>query len=207
MTDNYKMREGFGKWLVQRRLGRLVDFDGHLIDCTAVFWEAWQAAKSVPDAEVMDSLCTYSAFAGHVCNKCGRIHDGAKSVPVVGEPVAYACPFHAGEAVVNGTPCMLVGERNVNDYAKERGFPLVVKPTHSITAAELERLRKDAERKEVLEHTMLHLSKTLAKLEKYRLCMSYNDSYFGEPEGTVKRVCSELQHCIDAAIAAEGEKK
>ena len=48
MTDNEKMREEFGKWLVQRRLGRFADFDGHLIDCTAVFWEVWQAAKSVP---------------------------------------------------------------------------------------------------------------------------------------------------------------
>ena len=51
MTDNDKMREGFGKWLVQRRLGRLVDFDGHLIDCTAVFWEAWQAKQSELAAE------------------------------------------------------------------------------------------------------------------------------------------------------------
>ena len=77
----------------------------------------------------------------------------------------------------------------------------------SVPDAELERLRKDAERKEELVRTMRHLRKTLEKIDKYRLCMSYNDSYFGEPEGTVKRVCSELQHCIDAAMAAEGEKK
>lgn len=70
-------------------------------------------------------------------------------------------------------------------------------------AAELDALRKDAECKEELERTMRHLKKTLEKIDKYRLCMSYNDSYFGEPEGTVKRVCSELQHCIDAAIAGE----
>lgn len=70
---------------------------------------------------------------------------------------------------------------------------------HSIPATELERLP-------ALEHTLRHLGRELAKLDKYRLCMSYNDSYFGEPVGTIKRVVVELRHCIDAAIAAEGEK-
>jgi len=68
-------------------------------------------------------------------------------------------------------------------------------------ATALERLRKDAERLPALEHTLRHLGRELAKLDKYRLCMSYNDSYFGEPVGTVKRVVVELRHCIDAAIA------
>jgi len=31
--------------------------------------------------EVFDSHCNYASFAGRVCNKCGRIHDGGKSVP------------------------------------------------------------------------------------------------------------------------------
>ncbi len=38
-----------------------------------------EAAKSVP-VEVFDSHCNYASFAGRVCNKCGRIHDGGKSV-------------------------------------------------------------------------------------------------------------------------------
>ena len=38
-----------------------------------------QAAQSVP-VEVFDSHCNYASFAGRVCNKCGRIHDGGKSV-------------------------------------------------------------------------------------------------------------------------------
>lgn len=42
-----------------------------------------QAAQSVP-VEVFDSRCNYASFAGRVCNKCGRIHDGGKSVAVVG---------------------------------------------------------------------------------------------------------------------------
>ena len=48
---------------------------------------AWQAARAVP-VEVFDSHCNYASFAGRVCNKCGRIHDGGKSVAVVREPVA-----------------------------------------------------------------------------------------------------------------------
>jgi len=45
------------------------------------------AARTVP-VEVFDSHCNYASFAGRVCNKCGRIHDGGKSVAVVREPVA-----------------------------------------------------------------------------------------------------------------------
>lgn len=37
-----------------------------------------QVAQAEP-VEVFDSRCNYAAFAGRVCNKCGRIHDGGKS--------------------------------------------------------------------------------------------------------------------------------
>ncbi|HEX5791545.1 MAG TPA: hypothetical protein VFY13_10335, partial [Luteolibacter sp.] len=183
MTD--KMREGFGKWLVQRRLGRLADFDGHLIDCTAVFWEAWQAAQSerkdkpaecvngCPDkqvcdycqgaaaimpcgasvtnvyeaydtgkkaaqsvpAAVMDSRCTYYSFAGSICNKCGRIHDGGKSVPVVGEVVAEYGFISDGQGTGTGT----YGFWQIGNPNLAMGTKLIVQPTHSISAAELER--------------------------------------------------------------------
>ena len=43
-----------------------------------------QVAQAEP-VEVFDSRCSYTSFAGRVCNKCGRIHDGGKSVAVVGE--------------------------------------------------------------------------------------------------------------------------
>lgn len=116
MTDKDKMREAFEKWYMTNTFAH--------VDHLSVFYN--------------DLNCYPTPIANH----CWKAWQAAQSVPVVGEVVAYACPFHAGEAVVNGTPCMLVGERNVNDYAKERGFPLIVKPTHSITSAELERLRK-----------------------------------------------------------------
>ena len=58
----------------------------------------------------------------------------AQSVPVMGEPVAWACPYHAGEVTVNGAPCMLVSANCVNSFGKERGFPLHYVAT-SITQA------------------------------------------------------------------------
>ena len=42
------------------------------------------AGKLRQAVEVFDSHCNYASFAGRVCNKCGRIHDGGKSVAVVG---------------------------------------------------------------------------------------------------------------------------
>ncbi len=41
-------------------------------------------------AEVFDSRCKYAAFAGRVCNKCGRIHDGGLGGMVGGEQVSKA---------------------------------------------------------------------------------------------------------------------
>lgn len=54
---------------------------------TAMANACWHAIETANEAlsasktddkreEVSDSLCTYAAFAGQVCNKCGRIHDG-----------------------------------------------------------------------------------------------------------------------------------
>ena len=121
------------------------------------------------------------------------------AVPVMGEVVAWACPFHAGEAVVNDTPCMLIGARNVNAVAKERGFPLVVKPTTSITTAELERLRKDAERYRWLKES-----------SHYYIGEAYDCDCCGTAEDFTS-YCDQndlgLDAHIDAAIAAEGEKK
>lgn len=96
---------------------------------------AIKPAQSVP-VEVFDSHCNYASFAGRVCNKCGRIHDGGKSVAVVGEPVAW---------VVN-TPI-----RNLHfSKSEEIGLggatqePLFRAPTHSIPAADLATLREKA---------------------------------------------------------------
>lgn len=41
----------------------------------------------------------------------------------------------------------------------------------------------------------------IAKLEQWRYCMSYNDSYFGEPAGLVKEITKELSKIVDAIQA------
>lgn len=45
-----------------------------------------QVAQAEP-VEVFDSRCNYASFAGRVCNKCGRIHDGGLGGMVGGEQV------------------------------------------------------------------------------------------------------------------------
>jgi hypothetical protein len=52
------------------------------------------------------------------------------------------------------------------------------------------------------EEQIKHLKKLVAALSEWRLCMSYNDSYFGEPSGLVKRTTRELMHLIDSFESA-----
>ncbi len=121
----------------------------------------------------------------------------AQSVPVVGEPVAWVRRQPDGALTAE-----FLEDAVIEPVRRNSGgwLPLIVKPTNYIPATELDALRKAAERLPALEHTLRHLGRELAKLDKYRLCMSYNDSYFGEPVGTIKRVVVELRHCIDAAM-------
>lgn len=44
-----------------------------------------------------------------------------------------------------------------------------------------------------------YLKKLVASLAEWQLCMSYNDSYFGEPAGLVKRTSRELTKLIESA--------
>ena len=41
------------------------------------------------------------------------------------------------------------------------------------------------------------VKRLVAELEQYRYCMSYDDSYFGEPAGLVKRNIRQLQFILD----------
>lgn len=67
----------------------------------------------------------------------------AQSVPVVGEPVAYGVPNSRPTESLPFMQVML--QIPANAQYPELLVPLIVKPTHSIPAAELEALRKDAE--------------------------------------------------------------
>lgn len=57
-----------------------------------------------------------------------------------------------------------------------------------------------------------YLRGLIEKLAKYRRCMSYNDSYFGEPAGLLKGVVREMEKYIAhspvrAAIAAQAKER
>jgi len=114
--------------------------------------------KFVP-VEVFDSHCNYASFAGRVCNKCGRIHDGGKSVAVVEEPVAWD---NFPGYLIDHQEGSIVTEENLqfwlSAFIKNTDYN---KPTHSIPAADLatlrekaaeaDELRKDAEKRDARE--------------------------------------------------------
>ena len=81
-------------------------------------------------------------YANRHAQELWGIWQAAKSVPVVGEVVAWR--YEPGQFTEGGS----IGHLERMHGAISRGYEveqLVVQPTHSISAAELERLRKDAE--------------------------------------------------------------
>lgn len=144
------------------------DSDGYALDYAVAMnneWRvhkrAWQAAKSVPQ---YDPSTAEVPPPGHPLQKLGEylslILDedewataeqhllaawagfSAKSVPVVGEPVAYAVMFVGNDCKIKGEPHRLVGAHTATAHCVDVGTPLVLQPATSITADELERLRK-----------------------------------------------------------------
>ena len=165
---------------------------------------AWQAAQSVPVVgepwryvvNKIDGTPLLSVCSKEEADKY-RAREGLVVFPVFREPNGA---IHAAElAILREKAARIEQVEKERDEANARLHDVSV----ACATAEQERdeLRKDAERLPVLEHTLRHLGRELAKLDKYRLCMSYNDSYFGEPAGTVKLVVVELRQCIDAALA------
>lgn len=190
MTDNDKMREEFGKWLVQRRLGRFADFNGNLIDCTAVFWEAWQTAKSVPvvgesvqDAMVA-ALVDWVRAAPHGDN-CFLHNDGGEFDNCFCGKDSLLAAFDDAEI-----------ERLRNADLTPTSVSQLFQPGEHgqtwvpVDQAELERLRKDAERYRWLS---------------YNASYSIHEMLFGKPAFITTHKESDLAESIDAAIA--GEKK
>lgn len=99
------------------------------------------------------------------------------AVPVVGDVVAYMLPD--GE-IRHGCEC------TAGSFEVVYGYPLIIQPAASISAAELDALRKDAER-----------------LDSGMIITSERDE-FGEDYSCHRRGIN-LRDAIDAAIA--GEKK
>ena len=147
------------------------------------------AARTVP-VEVFDSHCNYASFAGRVCNKCGRIHDGGKSVAVVGEPIYWIDPDD---------------DANLSRISRVGWSPLYGESPASTPAADLARLReKDAEADELREDA--ELGECIR--EKFRLMKGSTAVRFlgclgvNEPEGGFDWSKTALE-LIDAAIAQE----
>ena len=42
-----------------------------------------------------------------------------------------------------------------------------------------------------------HVRRQVGRIDQWRLCMSHNESYFGEPAGLLKSVVTELAHAVD----------
>lgn len=117
-----------------------------------------------------------------------------QSVSVAGEPVAWLIFFEDTEV----KPELFMGE-GAEAAARYRHKELLLRwnchlmmtaPTTSITAAELDALRKDAERYRWL---------------RYNASYSIHEMLFGKPAFITTHKESDLDEAIDAAIAAEGE--
>ena len=180
MTDNTKMREA------------MIDQDGAVWEKIGGAWSLYKPAQSVP-VEVFDSHCNYASFAGRVCNKCGRIHDGGKSVAVVGEPIYWIDPDD---------------DANLSRISRVGWSPLYGESPASTPAADLARLReKDAEADELRKDA--ELGECIR--EKFRLMKGSTAVRFlgclgvNEPEGGFDWSKTVLE-LIDAAIAQEPKK-
>lgn len=53
------------------------------------------------------------------------------------------------------------------------------------------------------EADLRHLRQLAADIEQWSPCMSYNDSYFGEPPGQLKRTVRELADEVEALYLRE----
>ncbi len=68
---------------------------------------------------------------------------------------------------------------------------------HGLWAWQEQERRKMAKPAEPVASVPDHVRKLVGRIDMYRLCMSYNESYFGEPAGLLKGVFSELAHAIN----------
>ena len=198
MTDN-TMREA------------MIDQDGAVWEKIGGAWSLYKPAQSVP-VEVFDSHCNYASFAGRVCNKCGRIHDGGKSVAVVGEPVAWVNINKHGDIT-----------RTVSRRDRWSTTPVYRKPTNSIPAADLARLRenaaeadelrKDAEVGAAIQRAAkdlpegcdicINIESGAATVELY---LPDTDASFDMDVDGDNRLAAEIHAAVDAAIAQEKVK-
>lgn len=139
-------------------------------------------AHGVEDAPNPKNEMRHKRIASMVRALFAERWQAAQSVPVVGEPYLYVRSVHEGWPEYSK-------EDEFSD-GKGGGLALYLKPTHSISAAELERLRKDAERWRKANEGGLYCIAEWNHVQKEWIDLL--------PSTAIERV--------DAAIAAEGEK-
>ena len=138
-------------------------------------WDAHDEARNKAWREEPGTFDTLDAF------KAGAAWQAAQSVPVVGNVIGYL----AGGTMMH---------RQIQGYECK---PLVVQPTSSISTAELERLRKDAERYQavvIISQAALRIPSARTD-ETNRMLSAYQKAV---------NASLGIEQAIDAAIAAEG---
>ena len=130
---------------------------------------------------LLDSIA--SKVADDVDARFLQVAQSEQAVPVVGEPVAWMMPD--GE-IRHSCEC------TAGSFEVVYGFPLIHKPTHSIHATELERLREDAERYRWIRDPKSPADKVIL--------------FDRGAKGKGVFAFIALDECIDAAIAQEPKK-
>lgn len=148
MTDNTKMRIA----MIDAAMVEMANIYPPLTrtECARLIDAAWQAAKSVPQIpEHIRSIkiptdAMEQEFQNHYRRGFDAGKKSAQSVAVVGEPVAYGVPNSRPTESSQLMQVML----QIPPDAQYTGLlvPLIIQPAHSITEAQLERLRKIEER-------------------------------------------------------------
>lgn len=206
MTDT--MREVFEKWAIGEGLSVAPYGASYLDEKTHTAWITWQAAQAVPvGMRVSVDTSTGEHDAGNrvFAVATGQQDDGRgglmllceeesrnfeQSMPVVGEVVAH-------QFYDNGKWHNFIDDRHYQNTVAA-GYEvraLVVQPTTSIAAAELDALRKDAERYRWIRVATPYRFK---QLQDAAITDSGDVVYFHH---------DWMDAAIDAAIAAEGEKE
>ena len=178
-----KMREAFEKWYMTNTFAHIDHISVFYNDLNCYpapianhCWKAWQAAQSV-------------------------------SVPVVGNVVAWGVTKRHEDNVWFISDSRFTAQYYAQMYAHRIGenpdqvvIPLYRKPATSITADELESLRKDAERLGWL----IKASSAGIRIKQHAAHYTVWDTREGLK---TLAVGASAREAIDAAIAAEGEKE
>lgn len=82
----------------------------------------------------------------------------------------------------------------------------VFNAVHALLDSEEEQVVRFSELPTVKEHVFVP-NELIDRLTKFRHCMSYNDSYFSEPHGELKRITAEFEHAVKRSHDRASEQR